>query len=77
MACAEWRRDEELGRIEAPTLILHGDAEREEVVEQADRLESLLPHARKVVVPGAGQMILYEQPASVAEEIGAFLEELR
>ena len=76
MACADWQRDEELGRIEAPTLILHGDAERDEVVEQADRLQSLLPHARKVVVPRAGQMILYEQPASVAEEIGVFLEEL-
>ena len=77
MACVDWRRGEELGRIALPTLILHGDAERKEVVEQADRLHGLLPQARKVVVPGAGQMILYEQPAAVADEIVKFLEELR
>ncbi len=77
MACADWRREKELGRIEVPALILHGDAESDEVAGQADRLAKLLPHARKVVVPGAGQMILYEQPAALAREIGAFLGELQ
>ena len=76
MACVDWQRGEELGRIELPTLNLHGDAEREEVVLQADRLQGLLPQARKVVIPGAGQMILYEQPTAVADAIVAFLGEL-
>lgn len=76
LACRDWDRAGELGRIEAPVLVLHGDAERDEVVAEALRLVELLPQARRVVVSDAGEMILYEQPAAVAEEIAAFLEGL-
>jgi len=76
-ACAEWSREGDLGRLEVPTLILHGDAEREAVARQAERLHEMLPQARKVIVPGAGEMILYEQPVAVANEILAFLDDLR
>lgn len=76
LACADWDREADLTRIEAPTLVLHGDAERDEVVARADRLVERLPNARKAVVPKAGRMLLYEQPEAVAAEIATFLEGL-
>ena len=73
LACAEWQRQDDLSRIEAATLVVHGDAEREEVIAEADRLVESLPNASKAVVAQAGQMILYEQPDALASEISAFL----
>ena len=73
LACAEWQRQDDLSRIEAATLVVHGDAEREEVIAEADRLVEILPNATKAVVAQAGQMILYEQPDALASEITAFL----
>lgn len=76
VACTRWSRSEELAKITVPALVLHGDAEREEVVAQADRLVELLPNARKRVIAKAGQMILHEQPDAVGEAIVDFLSEL-
>lgn len=76
LACRAWGRADELERIGVPTLVMHGDAEREEVVAEALRLGERVPGARKVVVSDAGEMLLYEQPAAVAEEIARFLEGL-
>ena len=76
LALTGWKRDDDLSRIEAPTLVIHGDSESDEVVAEANRLVDLLPNSRKVVVAKAGRMILYEQPEAVAAEVGAFLEGL-
>ncbi len=75
LACADWQ-PEGLGEIRAPALVLHGDAEREPVVASANRLLDTLPNGRKVVVGRAGEMILYEQPGAVADEVASFLESL-
>jgi len=76
LALADRHREDALVRIEAPTLVLHGDAEQAAVVTAADRLVELLPNARKAVVANAGQMLLFEQPEAVAREVSGFLEEL-
>jgi len=76
LALVDWQREAALPRITAPVLILHGDAERAEIVAEANRLASLLPNARKSVVPAAGNMLLYEQPDAVASLVTSFLEEL-
>ncbi len=76
LACAEWQRQGDLSRIEAPTLVVHGEADREQVIAEANRLVGILPNATKAVVTQAGQMILYEQPEALASEITAFLEKL-
>jgi pimeloyl-ACP methyl ester carboxylesterase len=73
LALTDWRREDDLARIEAPTLVVHGDAESEEVVAQANKLVDRLPNARKVVVRKAGRMIFYEQPEALSAELGAFL----
>jgi len=76
LACADWQRRDDVARIETPTLVVHGDAEREPVIAEADRLVESLPNASKTVVAQAGEMLLYEQPATVAAEVTAFLEKL-
>ena len=76
LACADWQRRDDVARIETPTLVVHGDAEREPVIAEADRLVESLPNASKTVVAQAGEMLLYEQPAAVAAEVTAFLEKL-
>jgi pimeloyl-ACP methyl ester carboxylesterase len=76
LALADWQREEALAGIAAPTLVLHGDAERPDVASSADRLVELLPNARKAVVADAGQMLLFEQPDAVAGEVRDFLKEL-
>jgi pimeloyl-ACP methyl ester carboxylesterase len=76
LACEAWDPGDALSRIETPTLVLHGDAEKEEVVSEAVRLVDRLPNAHKAVIHQAGSMLLYEQPEAVAEEIAAFLKGL-
>ncbi len=73
LACTAWQRDDELSGIAVPTLVVHGDAESDDVVSQANRLLERLPNARRAVVADAGRMILYEQPGALAAEIEAFL----
>lgn len=76
LACAAWKREDDLARIEVPTLVVHGDAERPAVVAEADRLCSLLSQARKSVLANAGSMILYERPDTLSAEILSLLETL-
>jgi len=76
LACIDWQRRDDLAQIQAPTLVVHGDAERAEVVAEADSLVERLPNATRKVVAQAGEMLLHEQPAAVADEVGAFLETL-
>jgi pimeloyl-ACP methyl ester carboxylesterase len=73
LACQAWQREDDLSRIDVPTLVIHGDAESPEVTAQANKLLDRLPNASKVVVGQAGRMILYEQPETLASEIGTFL----
>jgi pimeloyl-ACP methyl ester carboxylesterase len=77
LALTEWAREDDLSRIGAPTLVIHGDSESDDVIAQANKLVDRLPNARKVVVSKAGRMILYEQPEALAAEISSFLEGLR
>ena len=51
-----------LGRIVAPTLVLHGGADELTPVENARRLAALIPDATLAVVEGAGHGYLLEQP---------------
>jgi len=75
LACGAWDRGAELSKISVPTLVAHGDAERDEVVAAADRLCELLPNAQRSIIPNAGQMLLHEQPDAVSSEITAFLRD--
>lgn len=64
-----------LGEIQAPTLVLVGEVDIKDVQEQAKALETLMPHARRMVVPASGHLMYVERPATFAEIVRAFVEE--
>ena len=62
----------ELSRITQPVLLLHGDADVIVPLEESQRLATLLPNAKLVVLRGAGHVPTMTRPAEVAAEIDAF-----
>ncbi len=84
-AFAQWLRDEiwwdrvrtnflsELGRIEAPVLLIHGERDRVVPVEAARRAHRLFKNARLVVLAGCGHWAPRERPEEVHRAILEFL----
>jgi len=66
----------ELGRITAPALVLHGDADHAIALERAQAMAAGLPHARMVVVPGAGHAANLTHPQPVNAALAQFLAQL-
>jgi len=61
--------------IAVPTVIVAGEADP--VVQtrlQTDPLSRAIPHARRVVVPGAGHMLTYTAPDTLVREVEALTE---
>jgi pimeloyl-ACP methyl ester carboxylesterase len=52
-----------LPRIRVPTLLLWGAEDARSPLEVADQFQAAIPSARLVVIPGAGHMSNWEQPA--------------
>jgi pimeloyl-ACP methyl ester carboxylesterase len=64
-----------LGEIQQPTLVLVGEVDIKDVQDQAKALETLMPHAQRMVVPASGHLMYVERPATFAEIVSAFVEE--
>lgn len=64
-----------LGEIQAPTLVLVGEVDIKDVQDQAKALETLIPHAQRMVVPASGHLMYVERPGTFAEIVRAFVEE--
>ena len=60
--------------IRAPTLVLHGTADRVVDCRNAELLASLIPGAQLRLFPDAGHLFFWEDPASVAETINESLQ---
>ena len=65
----------DLGRIEAPTLILWGEEDRVVPLAHAARIAAAIPDARLVTYPGVGHAPQEEIPAETAAAVHAFLSE--
>ncbi len=63
----------EAERIDAPTLVLHGDADVIVPVENGRMLASRLPNARYVELPGRGHNLQLEDPATFNRLVLEFL----
>ncbi len=61
-----------LYRITSPTLLVWGDDDRYVPSAYADAWQGAIEGASLEVIPGAGHMSPYEQPADVAAVIGRF-----
>jgi 3-oxoadipate enol-lactonase len=62
-------------RIDAPALVVHGDADVIVPVENGRALASRLPNARYVELPGRGHNVQLEDPATVNRIVLEFLTE--
>jgi pimeloyl-ACP methyl ester carboxylesterase len=62
-----------LPRIEVPTLLLYGDADRRSPLELAEDLHAKIPSSRLVVMPGVGHLSNVEAAESFNAEVRSFL----
>jgi len=62
-----------VGEIPAPVLLIDGAQSDPVIAAVQESLQSVLPAARRVVVPGAGHMVPITHPRPVAEAILDFL----
>jgi poly(3-hydroxyalkanoate) depolymerase len=74
-AVAGWSSLPWLHRLHHPALIVAGDQDPSVPLRNARMLAGRLPHARLHVVQGGGHLFLLDEPESVADTIGAFLDE--
>jgi pimeloyl-ACP methyl ester carboxylesterase len=75
-ACDVFDRRAEVGRIEAPALILCGDADVMTPLKSSEYLRDQIAGSQLVVIPGAGHMAALQHPQVVAGHIQAFLDRL-
>ncbi len=79
LACVPtWHEDfrEDLGRIDVPTLVIHGDADRIlPIAATGPRTAKLIPGARLVVVKGGPHCIPWTHAEEVNTELLSFLRE--
>ena len=66
---------EGLLRITAPTLIVHGTADKVVDPRTADLLASRIGGARVALLDGLGHLFFWEEPDQVAVRVAAFLGE--
>ena len=70
------RVSKRLYRVQAPSLLVWGEADGYVPLVYADAWTARMPGAEIVVVPGAGHMVTLEQPDAVADVIDGFVARL-
>ena len=65
-----------LGEISAPTLVVTGADDEVMAPAEATSLAAAIPGARLRVIPDAGHMVAWEQPAAFSHELGDWLGEV-
>jgi 3-oxoadipate enol-lactonase len=63
-----------LGQIQAPTLVMHGEADVMSPVANARLLAERIPGAELVIVPGAGHAFPLERPRESCDVVARFLD---
>jgi len=76
LACDDFDVRGRLVEISQPTLVVCGSADQLTPVRFAEYLVAEIPGAHLKIIPGAGHMVMLEQPDTVAEVMGEFLEGL-
>jgi pimeloyl-ACP methyl ester carboxylesterase len=69
LACNTFDVRERLGEIAVPAVVVTGTADQMTPEKHARRLAESLPRAELRLVPGAGHMVMLEQPQAVAEAL--------
>ena len=74
VACNAFDVMPRLGEISAPTLILCGTEDALTPLKYAEYLNTRIAKSRLVTFPGAGHMVMLEQPEAVAAALGEFVD---
>lgn len=69
------RKTEALREFHGPTLVLWSPDNRVMPPAHGHRLAQLIPQARYAEIPGAAVLSMLDEPAAVAAEMGAFLQQ--
>lgn len=76
LACNEFDVMPRLGEISVPTLILCGTEDILTPMKYSEYLHSHIPSSRLVSFPGAGHMVMLEQPDAVAGAVAEFADSI-
>ncbi|MFZ5859003.1 MAG: alpha/beta fold hydrolase [Chloroflexota bacterium] len=76
LACNEFDVMARLGEISVPTLILCGADDILTPVKYSEFLRDQIKGARLVTFPGAGHMVMLEQPTEVADALAEFADSI-
>lgn len=76
LACNEFDVMLRLGEISAPTLILCGTEDQLTPLKYSEFLNTHIPSSRLVTFPGAGHMVMLEQPEAVAGTLAEFADSI-
>ena len=63
-----------LADINVPAVVISGDSDAFIPLERAETLERLMPHAWRVILPGAGHMPMLEAPRETAHAIRELIQ---
>jgi pimeloyl-ACP methyl ester carboxylesterase len=77
LACTTFDESDRIASIHSPTLVLCGAEDRMTPQRQAQFLAANIPGAHLVVIPGAGHMVMLEQPQATANALQGFLDGVR
>jgi len=77
LACDNFDVMARLGEISVPTLILCGADDALTPVKYSDYLHGHIAGSKLATFPGAGHMVMLEQPDEVARELSAFADEIK
>ncbi len=75
-ACDAFDVRDRLSEINAPALIIAGEADQMTPLKHAVFLEQRLPHARLVTIPQTGHMVMIESAEIVARTVEEFVGEI-
>ncbi len=75
-ACNRFDVMDQLGAIDQPTLVVCGAEDQMTPLRYAQFLANAIAEARLEVIPGAGHMVMLEQPVRVADSLFSFLRDL-
>ncbi|MBN1146287.1 MAG: alpha/beta hydrolase [Anaerolineales bacterium] len=76
LVCDAFDEMQRVAQIQQPALIVCGEDDRMTPLRYAQFLADSLPNATLETVPGAGHMVMLEQPQAVTAALSAFLEQI-
>jgi pimeloyl-ACP methyl ester carboxylesterase len=76
LACDEFDVMEHVNKIQVPTLLISGSADRMSPSNRSEYLRDQIEGAQLQIVDGAGHMVMIEQPEEVAGLLGEYLDKI-